>query len=119
MKDSIIVNMEYAMYDMIDGSPNPHRHHCIGGRGYRELSDQLGLWIPLCERNHTEGERPAVGVRCDVHHCRKMSDLVHIIAQVSDERNWIAEHANDGLSAEELLTESRKRFRALFGKSFL
>lgn len=26
MKDSIVVDMKYAGYDMIDGTPNVHRH---------------------------------------------------------------------------------------------
>ena len=119
MKDSIIVNMKYANYDMIDGAPNVERHHCIAGHGYREVSDELGLWIPLKKEHHTGGAKQAAGVRCDVHHCHIFDTLVRQLAQASFERNWIAEHAKEDLSAEELLDEARKRFRACFGKSWL
>lgn len=32
MQDSIVVNMEYADYDLIDGTPNVERHHIFGGQ---------------------------------------------------------------------------------------
>ena len=31
MKDSIVIDMKYAGYDMIDGTPNVHRHHIFEG----------------------------------------------------------------------------------------
>lgn len=32
MKDSIVIDMKYADYDMIDGSYGVERHHLMGGR---------------------------------------------------------------------------------------
>lgn len=29
-----------------------HRHHCIYGRGRRQLSEKYGLWVYLCARHH-------------------------------------------------------------------
>ena len=29
MKDSIVINMDYAGYDIIDGTPNVQRHHAL------------------------------------------------------------------------------------------
>lgn len=31
MKDSIVIDMKYADYDMIDGSYGVERHHLMGG----------------------------------------------------------------------------------------
>ena len=50
MKDSIVVDMRYAEYDMIDGTPNVHRHHIFEGTANRRLSDEDGLWVPLSMR---------------------------------------------------------------------
>ena len=29
-----------------------HKHHVIFGRGYREISERLGLWVWLCPKHH-------------------------------------------------------------------
>lgn len=52
MKDSIVVDMRYAGYDMIDGTPNVHRHHIFEGTANRQLSDEDGLWVPLSYEHH-------------------------------------------------------------------
>ena len=39
MKDSIVISMDYAGYDIIDGTPNVQRHHIFGGTANRRLSD--------------------------------------------------------------------------------
>lgn len=52
MKDSIVVDMRYAEYDMIDGTPNVHRHHIFEGTANRRLSDEDGLWVPLSYEHH-------------------------------------------------------------------
>lgn len=119
MKDSIIVKPEYSMYDLIDGTPNVERHHAIEGRGYRDLSDQLGLWVPLTKQHHTEGAKQAPGNRCDVHHCKIFDTLIHQLAQACYERNWIAEHQDENVAPDVMLDEARKRFRAIFGKTWL
>ena len=55
MKDSIIINMAYAQYDLIDGTPNVERHHCLMGPD-REKADEDGLWVPLTKEHHTAGK---------------------------------------------------------------
>lgn len=52
MKDSIVINMDYAGYDIIDGTPNVQRHHIFGGTANRRLSDEDGLWVPLSDEHH-------------------------------------------------------------------
>lgn len=46
MKDSIVIDMKYADYDMIDGSYGVERHHLMGGAN-RSHADEDGLWVPL------------------------------------------------------------------------
>lgn len=46
MKDSIVIDMKYADYDMIDGSYGVERHHLMGGAN-RNHADEDGLWVPL------------------------------------------------------------------------
>ena len=58
MKDSIIINMDYAMYDLIDSTPFVERHHCIGGPN-RKLADEDGLWVPLTPEHHRTGKDSA------------------------------------------------------------
>ena len=63
MRDSIIVNMKYADYDLIDGTPNVERHHCLMGPD-RKKADEDGLWVPLTKEHHTEGKVSA-------HQCKE------------------------------------------------
>lgn len=41
MKDSIVVDMKYAGYDMIDGTPNVHRHHIFEGTANRRYRTKM------------------------------------------------------------------------------
>lgn len=103
MRDSIIINMDYADYDLLDGSPNVERHHCIMGPD-REKADEDGLWVPLTKAHHTSG-------KLAVHTCKEIRVLLEMLAQVSYERDRCAE----GLSRE----EAREKFRRRYGRSFL
>ena len=103
MKDSIIINMAYAQYDLIDGTPNVERHHCLMGPD-REKADEDGLWVPLTKEHHTAGKVSA-------HRCREMRVLLEMLAQVSYERDRCAEGATK--------EEAREMFRARYGRSFL
>lgn len=55
MKDSIVINMKYADYDMLDGTP-----------------DEDGLWVPLTPEHH-EG-------KMSVHMNKEMKVLMKSIA---------------------------------------
>lgn len=102
MKDSIVVDMRYADYDMIDGSPNVQRHHIFGGAN-RELSDSDGLWVPL-SREHHQG-------KMSVHMNKEMGTLMHIIGQLAYEKKCIIEGMNE--------QEARESFRKRYGRSYL
>lgn len=103
MRDSIIVNMKYADYDLIDGTTNVERHHCLMGSD-RDKADDDGLWVPLTKEHHTSGKVSA-------HTCNEMRVLLEMLAQVSYERDRCAQ----GMSKE----EARETFRKRYGRSFL
>ena len=102
MKDSIIVNMEYAQYDIIDGNPNTERHHVFGGPN-RKLADEDGLWIPLTKSHHTEDAISA-------HKCKEFQTLLHIIGQLAYEKKLVV----DGKSEKQARECFRKRYRRSF-----
>lgn len=103
MKDSIIINMRYSGYDLIDGKPNVERHHCLMGPD-RAKADEDGLWVPLTKEHHTAGKISA-------HQCKEMRVLLEMLAQVSYERDRCAE----GMDKD----EAREAFRKRYGRSFL
>lgn len=103
MKDSIIINMRYSGYDLIDGKPNVERHHCLMGPD-RAKADEDGLWVPLTKEHHTAGKISA-------HQCKEMRVLLEMLAQVSDERDRCAE----GMDKD----AAREAFRKRYGRSFL
>ena len=103
MKDSIIVDMRYAEYDLIDGCPNVERHHCLMGPD-REKADEDGLWVPLTKEHHT-------AEKISAHQCKEVRVLLQMLAQVSWERDRCAE----GMSKE----DAREAFRRRYYKSFL
>lgn len=108
MRDSIIVNMKYADYDMIDGSPNVERHHIFGGAN-RSKSDEDGLWAPLTPKHH----RGVMGV----HNNKEMKVLSQIIGQLAWEKHYIVERRE--LPFEDIELEAREAFRKRYGRSML
>lgn len=103
MRDSIIIDMKYADYDLIDGTPNVERHHCLLGQD-RQKADEDGLWVPLTPDHHRTGKVSA-------HHCKEIQRLLQMLAQVSWERDRCAE----GMSKE----DAREAFRKRYHKSYL
>jgi hypothetical protein len=100
MRDSIVIDMQFADYDIIDGTPNVHRHHIFEGTADRKLSDEDGLWVPLSYEHH-EGNM-------SVHRNKEMRVLMHIIGQLAWEKHYIAEH---GVSEEEARSAFARRYR--------
>ena len=102
MRDSIVVDMKYSDYDMIDGTPNVQRHHIFGGAN-RGLSDQDGLWVPLTQEHH-EGKN-------GVHMNKEMMVLMHIIGQLAFEKHCVANGETE--------QNARELFRKRYGRSYL
>lgn len=103
MKDSIIINMDYAAYDIIDGTPCVERHHIFGGAANRKLSDEDGLWVPLTKEHHT-GNMSA-------HKNKEMKALLHIIGQLAYEKHLVAEGKSESMA--------RELFKKRYGRSYL
>jgi len=78
MKDSIVIDMKYADYDMIDGSYGVERHHLMGGAN-RNHADEDGLWVPLSPDHHNSSIEteiaPIVGTK------EQAEDLIGYIGQ--------------------------------------
>lgn len=102
MRDSIVINMDYADYDLIDGTPNVERHHIFGGSN-RNKSDEDGLWAPFTKAHHTG--------KMSVHMNKEMKVMCHIIGQLAWEKHNVAR----GMTEE----DARKAFLKRYGKSYL
>lgn len=113
MRDSIIVNMEYADLDIIDLSPNAERHHCLYGSADRKKADMDGLWLPLSHEHH-QGNN-------GVHHNKEMQMLTKIIAQLAWEKNYIIEvlAKENGIPPQEWNTRAREAFLKRYGRTFI
>ena len=91
MKDSIIIDMKYADYDMIDGSYGVERHHLMGGAN-RSYADEDGLWVPLSPDHHNSSR---------------------IIAQLAYELEMVS----TGQAKDK--NEAKEMFRKRYGKTFV
>ncbi len=105
---------------IISGSPNVAIHHCLGAAN-RNYSDSDGLVVPLEPTLHNEGKKPndkdLLGVRCDVHHCKNMATLTHMMAQLAWEKRYIVEALE--MPFDDIENEAREAFRSRYGKSYL
>lgn len=104
MKDSIVIDMKYADYDIISGEPCVERHHIFGGPN-RSKSDDDGLWVPLTYAHH-QGNM-------SVHANREMKALMHIIGQLAYELEMVS----TGKAKDK--NEAKEMFRRRYGKSYL
>ena len=90
---------KYSEYCLICGTPKTDDHHCVFGRGRRDLADKDGLIMPLCRKHH------------DFIHKGDMQTLSKIIGQLAYERNKCAE----GMTIE----DARESFRKRYSESYL
>ena len=105
MKDSIVIDMKYADYEMIDGSYGVERHHLMGGAN-RNHADEDGLWVPLSPDHHNSS-------RMSVHHNKEMKVMSHIIAQLAYELEMVS----TGQAKDK--NEAKEMFRRRYGKTFV
>lgn len=113
MKSIITEDLRHCI---LSGCPDPCIHHVFGASN-RRRSDEDGLVVPLDPKLHNEGGKPELGERCDVHHCKKMAKLMHIIGQQSWMMEYIIEQR--GLPFEDIKEEAREAFRERYGRSML
>ena len=96
---SILTN--YTENCIICGVPTTNEHHCIFGRGMRNLADEDGLTLPMCPICHDELHKKS----------SVAAELSRICGQLAFEK-WLCEK---GLKAE----DAREYFRKRYGKSYL
>lgn len=106
MRDSIIIDMAYADYDIINGKPGVERHHCIFGNPDRKKADEDGLWVPLRPEHHRDGKISA-------HKCIEVQRLLQMIAQLSYELEMIT------IGKAETKDEARELFFKRYRRFFL
>ncbi|MBQ0111630.1 MAG: hypothetical protein KBT03_00705 [Bacteroidales bacterium] len=105
MRDSIVIDMKYADYDMIDGSYGVERHHLIGGPN-RSKADEDGLWCPLSPSHHNSS-------KMSVHQNKEMKVMSHIIAQLAYEVEMLS------TGKAKTKEEAKELFRRRYGKTYV
>ena len=112
MTHSIITKFENI--SSFSGEPAECRHHCLFGRGIRDLAETDGLWIPLknCEHNMS-----SKGTIYQIHGNPAAEKLSKMVGQLAWEKHYIAEKYS--LPFDDVETEAREAFRERYGKSFL
>ena len=121
MSKSMVTN--YEQYSVFSGTPTTTRHHCVFGRGMRELADQDGLWIPVLDSEHNMSPKGTIN---QIHGNPAAEALSKIAGQLAYERVYLAKKlANvnkDGLdeqTVDEWLEEARESFRKRYSRSYL
>ena len=113
MTHSIITKFENISSFSGDFPPEC-RHHCIFGRGLRELAEADGLWIPLMNREHNLSPK---GTIYQIHGNPAAEKLSKMLGQVAWEKHYIAEKYS--LPFDDIEAEAREAFKERYGKSFL
>ncbi len=108
MRDSIVINMKFADYDIIDGTPLCERHHLFGAAN-RDKATEDGLWVPLTAEHHRG--------KMSVHNNKEMKALSHILGQYAWMFNYLVEQKE--LPFEDVRAEAIEAFRARYGKSYI
>lgn len=108
MSKSIITN--YDGYSVFSGTPTTTRHHCVFGRGMRELAEQDGLWIPVLDREHNMSSKGTIN---QIHENPAAEKLSKMLGQVA----WEKEYYRKKLNMED--DEAREAFRKRYGISYL
>lgn len=97
---------EYEEYCSFCGRPCFSEHHLLFGRGIRNLADQDGLTLPICEQCHTSGRL------ADRIHDNPMAEkLSKMLGQLAFEKKKVAEGATEDYA--------RIAFRRRYGCSYL
>lgn len=97
---------EYTQFCAICGRGTEAEHHLIFGTGLRELADEDGLVIPICNKCHDMS-----GGKHQLHENPIAERLSKICGQLAFEKHLVAEGFGEG--------EARERFRKRYGRSYL
>lgn len=112
---------EYEQYSVFSGTPTTTRHHCVFGRGLRNLAEQDGIWIPVTDSEHNMSSKGTIN---QIHGNPAAEKLSKIAGQLAWERAWIISQAALPFESEDeaydrLSRECREAFRKRYGQSFL
>ena len=116
---SIVTN--YENISVFSGTPTTTRHHCVFGRGIRNLAEKDGVWIPVTDAEHNMSPNGTIN---QIHGNPAAEKLSKIAGQLAWERAWIISQAALPFESEDeaydrLSRECREAFRKRYGQSFL
>lgn len=104
---------EYEQYSVFSGTPTTTRHHCVFGRGLRNLAEQDGIWIPVTDAEHNMSPNGTIN---QIHGNPAAEKLSKIAGQLAWERNYLIDKYGD---FDELSHECREAFRKRYHESYL
>ena len=112
---------DYEQYSAFSGAPAECIHHCIFGRGLRELADEDGLTIGLLNREHNASPN---GTIHQIHDNPAAEKLSKMLGQAIWERNYLISQMTLPFESEDeaydrLSRECREAFRRRYQKSYL
>ena len=110
---------DYTELSAFSARPKECDHHLIYGSGLRELADQDGLLLPLCNDEHnicSDGDRTKI-----IHGNTAAGKLSKMLGQVTWELEYTSQllAKKDGRSKDDCRTEAREAFRRRYGISYL
>ena len=97
---------EYTDICAICGKPSECEHHCIFGRGLRDLADEDKLILPMCNGCHNMESK----VSSRIHDNPMAEALSKMLGQLAWEKNYYKPEGED---------EARKAFMKRYGRSYL
>ncbi len=100
---------EYEDISAFSQAPTECKHHCVYGRGLRELADQDGLYIPLTNAEHNKSP---YGLLYQIHGNPTAEKLSKMVGQLAWEKHAISQ---TGCNEH----EARQFFRQRYGISYL
>ncbi len=108
MSKSIIT--EYENISAFSSAPAACKHHCVFGRGNRDLAEKYGLWIPL---THSEHNMSPNGLIYQIHENPAAEKLSKMVGQLAFEKEYYKRKC--GIYDD----PAREEFRKIFKESFL
>lgn len=112
MTNSIITNFENI--SAFSQGPAECIHHCIFGRGLRELADEDGLWIPLMNCEHNMSSKGTIN---QIHGNPAAEKLSKMLGQMAWERQFVIDRYSQPF--DDIGQEAREVFIQRYGKSWL
>ena len=104
--ESTVMQTKYRGYCFFCGKPvDNSEHHLLFGNGFRNLAEEDGLKVDVCDTCHVIGE-----VTKRIHDNPMAEKLSKMLGQALYERNECAKGAT--------LDDAREKFRKRYGRSY-